>query len=272
VFVPFTASRGTGPPLLMLHGFGADCYTWRHLVPPLSRRYRTIALDLKGFGHSPKPADQAYSIHDQAEIVMDFIRSHDLRRLTLVGHSLGGGVALATAVRLVATMPGWLTALVLIDTIAYPQPVPWFILLLRLPFIRQVVVFAPRKLQAALVLRYAYHRPAKISWDDINAYAAPLAQPGARHALLATADQLVPPEGDALVEAYRSISVPALLLFGAHDRIVPSWVGTRLHAALPASQLVVVPDAGHIPHEETPDAVVPVVEGFLGDVYRQEQV
>jgi len=127
--------RGEGRPLVFLHGFGANIHTWKHLVPRLADRYKTVSIDLKGFGLSPKPADNEYSAEDQAELVADFIVKKDLSDVTIIGHSLGGAIGLLTAVKLQARRRKSPHSLVLIDTIAYKQPLPFFIKLLRLPML-----------------------------------------------------------------------------------------------------------------------------------------
>jgi pimeloyl-ACP methyl ester carboxylesterase len=91
---------GAGLPLVCLHGFAATRYTWRHLVAPLASRATVIRLDLKGFGDSPKPRDGAYALADHAAAVTAYLRAHDLRGVTLVGHSFGGIVARAVALGL----------------------------------------------------------------------------------------------------------------------------------------------------------------------------
>ena len=118
---------GQGPPILLLHGFGACAYTWRYLIPPLAAEHRVFTLDLKGFGLSDKPADGHYAVADQAEMVADFIRQQDLHDLVIMGHSMGGAVTLMTYLKLRETDPGRIKKLVLIDSAGYPQKLPWFI-------------------------------------------------------------------------------------------------------------------------------------------------
>ncbi len=89
--------EGSGPPLLLVHGLGESSFTWHDVVPALAARFRVIALDLKGFGRSDKPEDDAYGADDQAALIANFIVSRGLENVTLVGHSFGGTVALRTA-------------------------------------------------------------------------------------------------------------------------------------------------------------------------------
>src|SRR3970040_1651540 len=90
----FYQEEGKGPPLLLIHGFGASTYTWRYVAPELAQTHRVIAVDLKGFGQSDKPFDERYSVFDQAELLKQLIIDNKLRDLALVGHSYGGGVVL----------------------------------------------------------------------------------------------------------------------------------------------------------------------------------
>ena len=124
---------GQGPPILLLHGFGACAYTWRYLIPPLAAEHRVFTLDLKGFGLSDKPDDGHYAVADQAEMVADFIRRQDLHDLVIMGHSMGGAVTLMTYLKLRETDPGRIQKLVLIDSAGYPQKLPWFIWMAKVP-------------------------------------------------------------------------------------------------------------------------------------------
>src|SRR4051812_7783862 len=73
--------HGTGSPILLLHGFGANTYTWRYIAPALARNHTVIAVDLKGFGQSDKPFDERYSALDQAELLTELILDRDLHHL-----------------------------------------------------------------------------------------------------------------------------------------------------------------------------------------------
>lgn len=256
---------GEGPPLVALHGFGASTYTWRDVLGVLAQSHHVYAVDLKGSGRAPKPRDGRYAMRDQAALVLELIAERNLTGLTLVGHSFGGGVALVTALELLRFRPGALVSLVLFASPAYRQPLPFFIRALRLPIIGPLAQrILPTSFQVRTVLRLAYHDDSLIPDAAVAAYAAPLDMPGGRHALRATAKQIVPADIDALTAQYPSIDVPTLLIWGRHDRIVPIEVGERLHRAIPGANLLVVENAGHLPHEETPERVRPALREFLG--------
>ncbi len=97
---------GQGPPVILLHGFGASAYSWRFLGPALAKDHRVFTLDLKGYGLSDKPEDGKYAVSDQADLVAAFIRTRDLHDLVVMGHSMGGGVTLMTYFTVAEDAPG----------------------------------------------------------------------------------------------------------------------------------------------------------------------
>ena len=185
--------RGAGRPLVFLHGFGANTHTWKHLIPRFADHYKTISLDLKGFGLSPKPADNEYSPEDQADLVTDFIIEKGLTDITIIGHSLGGAVGLLTAIKLQAEGQKSPHSLVLIGTIAHKQPLPFFIKLLRVPMLGRFFmdVFS-EETQVKLMLDVVYHDKTKITKETIAQYANPLKEDSAKKALIKTAKLIIP--------------------------------------------------------------------------------
>ena len=258
--------RGShGDPVILLHGFGATGFTWRYWAPGLARDHRLYVVDLKGFGRSPKPRDDRYSPHDHAEAVCRMVEDHGLDRFTLVGHSLGGGVALLTALRMLdAGHSDRVKAMVLVASAAMPQTLPRFIGLARLPVFGVVTLGSvpPRHL-VRWILREIVYDQAVVTSDWVEGYAVPLAAPDARYGVLATARAIRPPDVDEIVRRFPELDVPALLLWGRHDRVVPLWVGEKLAARLPRATLEVLEDCGHMPAEELPDESLEVVTGFL---------
>jgi len=255
---------GSGDPILFIHGLGANTYSWRHLAPRLARSHHVLSIDLKGFGRSDKPVDDAYGVLDQALLIATLIKRKGLRQLTIIGHSLGGGVALALTGHLNLTQPGTVARLVLLDSIAYRQPVPLFIELLRTPVLADVGLLAtPPELEVYKGLLAAYADPGKITFETVSAYARPLYEPGGRHALIKTAQGIIPANLSTLTARYRTIEQPTLLIWCAQDRVVPLSVGRRLARALPKAQLAVLRGCGHVPQEEAPAATLGLIKAFL---------
>jgi pimeloyl-ACP methyl ester carboxylesterase len=260
----FYTDQGEGPPLLLIHGFGTNIFTWRHLVPDLARDHRVIAVDLKGFGKSDKPLDERYSAADQADLLAQMIEERNLRDLTLIGHSYGGGIALLLALQDDDRVKGRIAKLVLLDTIAYPQSVPTFFKMLDMPLVSQIGVHAvPSSFQVEVALKIAYFDDDKIDEEEVDAYSKPLETAEGKHAMIHSARQIVPPDLEALSARYKTIELPTLILWCDHDRIVPLDVGLKLRRTMPNSKLRIVSECGHMPQEEQPEAVLSQIRLFL---------
>jgi pimeloyl-ACP methyl ester carboxylesterase len=256
---------GKGSPVLLIHGFGASTFTWRHIAPELAKTHRVIAVDLKGFGQSDKPFDSRYSVFDQAALLAQLIEDKDLHNLTLVGHSFGGGIALLLALEANERLKGRLARLVLLDSIAYPQNIPVFFRLLDVPLVSHLgVSMVPASFQTRVALRIAYFDHSKIDQDEVDTYAAPLKTAAGKHAIIYSARQIVPDGLAEISERYKTIELPTLILWCDHDRIVPFEVGLKLRRTLPNSTLRLVEDCGHMPQEEQPESTLKLLQDFLG--------
>jgi pimeloyl-ACP methyl ester carboxylesterase len=223
-----------------------------------------IALDLRGFGASDKPIDDHYTIADQAQAVEAFIKAENLHDLTIAGHSFGGGVELALALKLSQERPSRLRNIILIDSIAYRQPLPIFFRLLKVPMVAEVsMTIVPPELQASEALRIAYHDQDKIPARAVAEYASTLYSAAAKHALVKTIDEIIPDDIDDVTERYKTLKMPALIIWCAGDKVVPLPLGRRLHEDIASSELTVLSDCGHLPQEEKPEETLQVMERFL---------
>jgi pimeloyl-ACP methyl ester carboxylesterase len=254
---------GAGDPILCLHGLGASLYSWRHFIAPFSQNNRLILVDFKGSGKSPKPLDASYSIDDKADEVYNLILDEDLKNVTIIGNSLGGGIALLVALRLSQQEPGRLARLVLIDSAGAKQVLPFHLRLLRSFLGTAILYLTPPTIAVKMTLRMCYHDRRKVTKADVTAYAAPFAGREARHALLQTARQCVPPNADELISELSRITVPTFILWGREDKVIPLEVGERLHQLIPNSTLEVLEYCGHIPQEEKPEETVALISQFL---------
>jgi pimeloyl-ACP methyl ester carboxylesterase len=257
-------THGTGNPIIFLHGLGGNLYTWRYLVGPFEPRYRLILFDLKGAGKSPKPYDNNYSMFDQGELIYLFIVRNKLRNVTLVGHSFGGGVALSVALKLEKYAPQRLSRLILMDTISYPQKLPWVVKMLRMPIIGALGIYLiPDRTKVRNMLESIYFDDSMITPADVEAYAASLSLSGAKFALRQTAKQIIPDNMEEIIGMYPRIKVPTLIIWGREDRIIPVENGVRLHNDIKNSQLVIIDRCGHDPPEERPEKVIEIMQKFL---------
>lgn len=257
-------STGTGEPVLLIHGFGASSYSWRHVIEPLAQKNRVITIDLKGFGDSPKPRDDAYSVYEQARLVRNFILENNLKNLHIIGHSYGGGVALAVSIYLAASNPGLQKSLVLIDSVAYPQELPSFVKILATPVLGPLITYTvPNTFQVKNLLKIVYYNDDLIPQEAIDHYAADLGKPDAKYALLTSVRQMLPTDLQQFSENYASLTIPTLIVWSREDEIVPLAVGKRLHENIPDSKLVIMSGVGHAVQEEKPSLLLPHLRSFL---------
>lgn len=258
------ASYGSGSPVLLIHGFGASSYSWRNLVEPLAGEHRVITIDLKGSGVSPKPRDGQYSVYEQARLVRDFIVENNLADLQIVGHSFGGAVAIATSLLLAEAEPVRQKSLVLVDSMAYPQKLPYFINVLATPVLGPLAIhLVPDRMQVKQLLDLVYFDDELITEEAIANYTFMLGQPDAKYALLQTAKQIQPPDLETFSAQYKTLAMPTLIVWSRDDEIIPLTIGERLDEEIPNSWLHVFSGVGHAVQEEAPQLILPVLQDFL---------
>ena len=258
--------HGDGPvPLLFLHGFAAAAVTWDDLAVLLAgNRYTLYLLDLKGSGKSEKPRDGSYRPEDHASHVLDVIEGFSLRGVVLVGHSLGGGIALLAWHKARETgRSALIGSLVLIDAAAYPQRLPRFFGYLRHPLAGWLLLhLIPVRTLVRFNLNHVYHDPAQVTEARITRYSSSYRGRNTVYALITTARQLEPGRYAHQYPDHRSVTIPTLILWGRHDRVIPLAFGERLHEEIHGSRLIVL-ECGHNPHEEAPAASAAAIKGFL---------
>ena len=254
-----------GRPVVLIHGFGASLYSWRKVAPELGAAgFRVLALDLPGFGYSERPVEAAaYTPEAQAALVAEVLDllTGDLGPgpVDVVGHSFGGGVALVLA----ATRPERVRSLVLTDS-----TLPTFSRARRadLPFYRPLVYLLIRTvgLRRAFVraaLERSFHDDSLVTRDLVAAYRSRLllrGPAGAYRSLTA------PIPRSRLAVDLAQIDRPALVAWGADDALIPLSAGRAAAERLPDSRFVGLPNCGHIPMEECPEAWLDAVLAFLG--------
>ena len=256
---------GQGSAVLLIHGMGGSSQTWREVVPHLATRHRVIAPDLLGHGQSDKPRAD-YSLGAFAVWLRDLLNELGISRVTLVGHSLGGGVAMQFAHQ----HPEYVERLVLISSGGLGPELGRTLRLMSAPGAEFVLpIIAPQKVVAAgerlrgwLASAGVRSAQADETW---NAYIS-LADPKTRTAFLRTLRSVVDYRGQA-VSAFNKMhftaGLPTLLIWGAQDRLIPAAHGRDAHEALPGSTLVTLEGVGHFPQVEAPLAVTDTVDAFM---------
>jgi len=247
--------------VVLIHGFGASRFTWRFWQPELRSRFRLHLIDLKGFGAAPKPNDDNYSPRDHSDLIVRYVQYANLKNYVLVGHSMGGGLALMTHMALEDSGGRLPIGLILVAAAAYPQKMPSLIGLARNPILGPALFASvPARLMIKMGLKAAYHPDRPPTSETIDGYVEGLSSPGAKEALRKTAINLVPPNLEAFTSRLPLIRTPTLLIWGKQDHVVPYWVGERLHRELENSELVSLDECGHVPPEEmAPESLEPVL-------------
>lgn len=251
--------QGAGDPIVLIHGLGGWIYSWRGNIEALAQNHRVYALDLPGFGLSEKPADWDYSLAHQAQFVNDFMEYFGIGRATVIGNSMGGGIALELAAR----YPERVTRLVLIDSVAYVEVwIPYWAEQLSYTPVGAAFArfFMPHFSALKKIIQGLYADPVRVTDEVTWGYYYPFTTPGVPKASLAMTRTL-----RFTVERSRlqRIQQPALLIWGAHDRLVPLSQGERLASDLPNATLAVLADAGHVANEEQPQEVNGLILDFL---------
>ncbi len=239
---------------------------WEAVAERLADRHTVIAPDLLGHGDSTAPRGD-YSLGAHAAGIRDLLAAIGVDRASIVGHSLGGGIAMQyfwqfpeRTERLVLVSSGGLGAEVspLLRVAALP-PASW---LLAAASDRRVLDAVAR---TARTLRARGNRKA-VYLEQFARAVRPLGEPGAREAFVHTLRSVIDVHGQrvsARDRLYLLESMPTLIVWGGRDNTIPIAHGREAHAAIPHSSFRVLPDAAHFPHLEDPDGLADVLLEFL---------
>ncbi|WP_347343501.1 alpha/beta fold hydrolase [Jatrophihabitans telluris] len=261
-----TAGESAKSPLLLIHGIGDNSTTWLPVMSALARNHLVIAPDLLGHGQSDKPRAD-YSVAAYANGMRDLLGTLDIDRVNLVGHSLGGGVAMQFAYqfperteRLVLVGSGGVGRQV--NPVLRAASVPGADLalsLLRLPGARWQTRLVVKALE---LLDTGLGRDA----PDLLRLVDALPDATARSAFVRTLRAVVDWRGQVVTmldRCYLARGMPTLLVWGSRDRVLPVAHAYRAHAAMPGSRLEIFSGAGHFPFHAEPERFVALLEDFL---------
>jgi pimeloyl-ACP methyl ester carboxylesterase len=255
------AEAGTGDAIVLLHGLFFDHRSWDGVIAALGSDFRVVAPDFPGFGASEKPPATRfpYGIDSFAEAVADLYGGLGLARAAVVGHGLGGAVALTLA----ANHPELVSRLVLVDTLCHTAEPDW----------RQRLMLTP--LAGAFVLRQlwgkrafrAYFRDLSLSpecgvpIERIDAYYDSFNSPAARGSALATLRATLDTRG--VIARIARVQCQTLVVWGRNDQLFPPALGQRLARQIRGGFELL--DTGHAPQEELPDDLARLLSAFLRD-------
>ncbi len=264
---PVTYRRmGEGPPIVLIHGITSSSRTWRSVMPALSEHYTVIAPDLLGHGRSAKPRGD-YSLGAYASGVRDLLLALDIPRANIVGHSLGGGIAMQFAYqfpervdRLVLVDSGGLGTEVNLALRAATLPGSEYVLpLLCAPVLRDAAIAIGRVVEGL-----GYEPSADLRGVSEGFFS--LGEDGARRAFLHTARSVIDPGGqkiDARDRLYLAAEIPSMIVWGEQDRVIPVEHGVRAHELMPGSRLELFPTGGHFPFNDDPVRFIAALHDFI---------
>ncbi|MFN8019438.1 MAG: alpha/beta fold hydrolase [Acidimicrobiales bacterium] len=253
------------PVLLLVHGMAGSSGTWREVGPTLAKRFTIIAPDLLGHGASDK-ARHDYSLGSFASGLRDLLVALRVDRATLVGQSLGGGVAMQFAYQ----FPERVERLVLVDSGGLGPDVSWLLRAFTLPGTEYLmpILFPSFVRDAGDAIRRrlgAFGIRAPHVEEEWRGYTS-LTDPDTRQAFIKTLRAVIDVNGQSVSahdKLYLADLIPTLIMWGVHDRIIPVSHAHQAHEAMPGSELVLFDHSGHFPHVEEPARFIEVLEDFL---------
>ncbi len=263
---------GVGAPLVLLHGFAASSFSWRYALPALAQDYRVIAYDRPAQGLTQRPlrggwatpeewrALNPYSAAGQVEMLTNLLNKLNIERAVLVGNSAGGSTAMLTAL----THPERVKALVLVDPAVYNGggAPGWIRPFFGLPQVDHLAPLLMRQFKkwGMTLANASWNDPSRMTDADREGYLLPLRAQDWDRGLweLVRASQ-----SHGLPARLKELALPILVITGDDDRIVPTAESIRLAGELPNAELVVIPNCGHVPHEESPAPTLAAIRSFL---------
>lgn len=255
---------GRGPALLFIHGIGDSSATWLDVLPALTADFTVIAPDLLGHGHSDRPRAD-YSVPAYANGMRDLLTVLDVDSVTVVGHSLGGGVAAQFAYQ----FPAMVERLVLVSAGGMGRGVHPMLRFAAAPgadLVAPLTTSAPVRMFVDRVRGPLRILGLRHDLDYVLGLYSQLADRQRREAFLRTLRAVVDWRGQAVTmldRAYLTANVPVMLVWGTHDVIVPSGHAAKAHAAMPHCRLETFAGSGHFPHHDDPLRFVAALRDFI---------
>jgi pimeloyl-ACP methyl ester carboxylesterase len=255
---------GQGQPVfILLHGFGASLYSWHAVMEPLSASGTVIAYDRPAFGLTERPlkwkGQNPYGPEANIALLLGLMDHFGVQKAFLIGNSAGGTLSMQFAIQ----YPQRVQALILVDPAVYENGGPaWVRILGKTPQMQHLGPLFVRSIQKSGLdlIQEAWHDPSKITQATWDGYTLPLKADAWDQALwfftMASHDT-------GLLQHLQDFKLPILVITGDDDRIVPTADSVKLAGELPGAKLVVIQEAGHVPHEEQPAVFMQVINEFM---------
>ena len=257
---------GSGPPVVLVHGMVNSSRHWQAVAGRLAERYTVIAPDLVGHGDSATPRGD-YSLGAHAAVIRDLLAALGIERATMVGHSLGGGIAMVFFWQ----FPERVERLALVSSGGLGPEVSPLLRSIALPGASALVSLAGHARVTGGLDRAGARLRSRGSGLGVQLQAIaralrPLGGPGARRAFVQSLRAVIDAHGQrvsATDRLYLLAGVPTLIAWGERDRTIPIEHGRAAHAAVPHSRFVTLPGAAHFPHLEAPGELAAALREFI---------
>jgi pimeloyl-ACP methyl ester carboxylesterase len=255
---------GQGQPyIILLHGFGASLFSWHAVMEPLSQLGTVIAYDRPAFGLTERPMNWSglnpYGPEGNDALLAGLMDYFGIQKAILIGNSAGGTLSMQFAL----LNPDRVQALILVDPAVYENSGPgWVSILGKTPEMQHLGPLIVRSIEKSGLdlIRTAWHDPSRITQETLDGYTKPLQAENWDRALW---DFTMASHDSGLTSTLKDFSMPIEVITGEDDRIVPTADSIRLAGAIPNSKLVIIQNAGHVPHEEQPALFLQAVEEFI---------
>ena len=257
------ATKGKGEiNMVFLHGFGLSTYSWIFIEDKFDlKKYKLILIDLKGSGFSDKPKNGDYTIRAQAEIVTSLLKHLRVEKFNLIAHSYGGIVGLYL---LYLNNGKNIPKAILIDTPGFSDTTPFFIKSLKNPILSFIglKLLTPKFLARKIIKKTFYNN--RLSIDRLlKQYTFFYSLKYNDRTMIKMAEQLVPRNLNEIIENYKNIESEILVVWGAEDELIDLENGKKLQSKFQKSKLIIVPECGHVPHEEKPEDFFKAIVSFI---------
>jgi pimeloyl-ACP methyl ester carboxylesterase len=265
------AEAGSGPPVLLVHGWPQHWWVWRRVLPELASERRVICVDLRGFGWSEAPVG-SYELPDLASDLLVLLDLLELERVDLIGHDWGGYLGFLLCLRAPERIDHYLAMGIIHPWFEPPSPTPKALRRLAYQFLMAspgvgagVLQRVPAFVRA--VLEKASHPDTKWTREELDCFAESFRQPGHARASSHLYRSFLTREAPRLRAGhYRSqrLTVPTRLLLGEADRVIRPAALEGFQPYVEEMSIEVVPGAGHFVAEERPDVVLARARELFG--------
>lgn len=250
--------KGEGDPVILLHGFGADSYSWNNNIDTLAEHFKVYALDLWGCGYSTRELlDFGYELYTNQ--VLAFMDALGIEKASFAGQSMGGG----TIIKFVVQHREKVKSIILVCSAGMPNPPIPAHRIIALPGIGEFLLSLPTDFIRKLIIKRVYLYRKKVTKEYFDNLTWSQKIKGTNETFLKTLrlkffDMLLDD-----IHRLGKMDVPILLVWGSHDKSIPLEAGRQIHQILKGSQLEVFGYSAHEPHDEQPEEFNRIAINFL---------